>query len=140
MMKRKEFVVNPNRFELGPDAPGRNGHFRTISPAPASISEPCSAQVRLPRKLSELADPDGTVTFGGYDWWFVVGAARAFAHAHIGSDVLPPFGFKDRGQWWWWDNTTTEESILEGPEGIDYVREYLGLLFPRLSITTTDNR
>ena len=129
-MPGSEWIVHHNRSELGPDRPGRNGHYRSVSRprAPVSVST-CLAKVKLPRKLSHLADPDGSITFGGLDWWFVVGAARIFARRHIGGDVPPPFGFKDRGKWWWWNNTTSEESILDRPEAIDYVREYLDRLF-----------
>lgn len=140
-MEHTEWIVHPNRFELGPDEPGRNGHFRTVSKAPPRPAvEPCLARVELPPQVSHLADSDGTVTFGGYDWWFVVGAARTFARTHIDPDVLPPFGFKRSGQWWWWDNTTTEESIIEGPDGIEHVREYLARLLPGFSITLIDHR
>jgi hypothetical protein len=90
--------------------------------------------------MSHLADADGSITFGGLDWWFVVGAARTFARTHVNPDVPPPFGFKRSGQWWWWDNTTTKESILDGPEAIEYVREYLDRLFPNFSVTVTDSR
>jgi hypothetical protein len=96
--------------------------------------------VQLPRNLSHLADPDGSVTFGGQDWWFVVGAARTFARSHVDPDVPPPFGFTRAGKWWWWDNTSSDESILDGPEAIDYVREYLAALFPEFTVTVTDSR
>ena len=79
-MTSSEWIVHPNRSELGPDRPGRNGHYRTVGwPRPAVSVSTCLARVKLPRKLSELADADGSVTFGGLDWWFVVGAARTFA-------------------------------------------------------------
>ena len=55
-------------------------------------------------------------------------------------DVPPPFGFKRNGRWLWWDNTTTEESILDGADAIDYLREYLDRLFPSMTITVTDQR
>ncbi|KDP00067.1 hypothetical protein MAV100_26205 [Mycobacterium avium subsp. hominissuis 100] len=42
--------------------------------------------------------------------------------------------------WWWWDNTTTTESILETPEALDYVREYLEKVFPRMRIELVDQR
>ncbi|WP_308160185.1 hypothetical protein [Mycolicibacterium goodii] len=94
----------------------------------------------LPPELSELADEDGTVTFGGYDWWFVVGVARTFARVHTEVEVPPPFGFKRRGYWWWWDGTTSDESILDGPEAMEYVEEFLAALFPGMPITVTDGR
>jgi hypothetical protein len=140
-MAHTEWIVHPNRSELGPDEPGRNGHFRAVSrPRPPVSVSTCLANVKLPAKFSHLADPDGSVTFGGTSWWWVVSAGRIFARRHIGGDVPPPFGFKDRGKWLWWDNTTTDESILDGPEAIGYVREYLDRLFPGLSITVSDKR
>jgi hypothetical protein len=139
-MTRAEWIVHPNRSETGTDEPGQNGHFRSVTRPRTPSAEPCVARVKLPRNMSDLADPDGTVTFGGNDWWFVVGAARTFARTHVDPDVPPPFGFKRSGQWWWWDNTTTEESILDGPDAIEYVREYLGRLFPNFSVTVTDGR
>jgi hypothetical protein len=96
--------------------------------------------VALPRKLSHLADADGSVTFGGYDWSFVVGAAHTFARLHTDVEVPPPFGFKDRGQWWWWDGTTSDESILDGDDAAGYVEEFLDRLFPGMAITVTDGR
>ena len=139
-MTYTEWIVHPNRSEIGPDEPGQNGHCRSVARPRPPATESCLARVRLPRKMSHLADPDGTLTFGGHDWWFVVGAARTFARTHVNPDVPPPFGFKRSGQWWWWDNTTTEESILDGPEAIEYVREYLDRLFPSFSVTVTDTR
>lgn len=139
-MTRTEWIVHPNRSEIGSDAPGQNGHFRSVIRPRTPATEPCLARVKLPRRLSRLADADGTVTFGGNDWWFVVGAARTFARTHVDREVPAAFGFKRAGQWLWWDNTTTEESILDGPDGIAYVREYLGRLFPSLSVTVTDAR
>lgn len=139
-MTRTEWIVHPNRSETGTDKPGQNGHFRSVTRPRAPSAEPCLARVKLPRKMSDLGDPDGTLTFGGNDWWFVVGAARTFARTHVDPDVPPPFGFKRSGQWLWWDNTTTEESILDGPDAIEYVREYLGRLFPSFSVSVTDAR
>lgn len=139
-MTRTEWIVHPNRSETGPDEPGRNGHFRSVTRPRPAATEPCLARVKLPRRMSVLGDADGTVTFGGNDWWFVVGAARTFARTHVDPDVLPPFGFKRSGRWLWWDNTTTEESILDATEAIEHVREYLGRLFPSFSVTVTDAR
>lgn len=140
--RREKWIVHPNRSAIGPDEPGRNGHFRSISrprrPAAASSAKKCLAQVKLPPTLSHLADTDGAVTFGGYDWLFVVGAAHTFARLHTEVEVPPPFGCKYRGKWYWWDNTTTDESILEAPNAMDYVRDYLELLFPEASIELTD--
>ena len=140
MMADTEWIVHPNRSATGADEPGRNGHFRSVrKPRPPAV-EPCLARVELPAELTDLADPDGTRTFGGHDWRFVVGAARSFAYTHFGPDVLPPFGFKRAGTWHWWDNTTTDESILDGPQGIEHVRQYLAQLLPGFIITVTDSR
>ncbi|AGB27214.1 hypothetical protein Mycsm_07117 (plasmid) [Mycobacterium sp. JS623] len=140
-MAAKQWVVHPNRSQIGADEPGRNGHYRPAQRRRRPVTEStCTARVVLPRRLRPLADPDGSLTFGGQDWWFVVGSARAFARAYTNIEVPPPFGFKDRGRWWWWDDTTTEVSILEGPEAIGYVEEYLKRLFPRRSITLVDRR
>ncbi|MCH9667027.1 MAG: hypothetical protein K0U76_17220 [Actinomycetia bacterium] len=142
--KREQWVVHPNRSEIGPDEPGRNGHFRSISrprrPTAAALAKKCFARVMLPPELSHHADADGSVTFSAYDWRFVVGAARTFARLHTEVQVPPPFGFKDRGKWWWWDGTTSDESILEGPDAIGYVQEFFTLLFPGMAITVTDQR
>lgn len=138
-MTRTEWTVHPNRFDAG--AHSGNAQFRPVTTLRPRVStSTCLARVELPHKLSHLADPDGSVTFGGKDWWFVVGAARTFARSHITPDVIKPFGFTRAGKWWWWDNTSSEESILEGPEAIDYVREYLDALFPKLTVTVTDTR
>ena len=94
-MTRTEWIVHPNRSEIGPDEPGQNGHYRTVArPRPGVSISTCLGRVKLPRRMSDLADADGSITFGGRDWWFVVGAARTFARTHIDPDVLPPFGFK----------------------------------------------
>lgn len=137
-----EFVVHPNRSEIGPNTPGRNGHFRSVSRPRRPVTESvCLARVELPPTLADHADSDGSLTFGGLDWRFVVGAARTFARAYTElEEVPPPFGFKRDGQWWWWDNTTSEESILDGAEAAGYVTEYLEQLFPGMPITLTDNR
>jgi len=89
--------------------------------------------------MSRLADRDGTATFSGTSWLFVVGAARTFARTYTEVDVPPPFGFKDGGKWWWWDDTTTEESILDGPDAADYVQEYLARLFPGMPIALSES-
>ncbi|ORX19449.1 hypothetical protein [Mycobacterium xenopi] len=134
-MSGTEWIVHPNRSELGPDRPGRNGHYRPLRDTqPCLPQERCQARITLPARYSRVADADGSVTFAGPSWWFVVGAARAFARNHIGGDVAPPFGFKDRGKWLWWDHTTSDESILDGPDATSHVREYLDRLFPGMSI------
>jgi len=140
-MTRTDWTVHPNRSELGDDAPGRNGHFRTMTrPRPPISVSVCLARVALPPELAEQADLDGSLTFGGLDWSFVVAAARTFARTHTAVDVPPPFGYKRFGQWWWWDGTVSDESILEGPDAVTYVEEYLERLFPDLEITVTDAR
>lgn len=134
------WIVHPSRLEPSDDQPGRNGHYRSVKRAPITVST-CLARVTLPQRLSRLADDDtGRITFGGLDWYFVVGAARIFARDHLGGPVPPPFGFRRQGVWWWWDNTTTTESILETPEALDYVREYLEKVFPRMRIELVDQR
>lgn len=140
-MTPTEWIVHPNRSETGADEPGQNGHYRAVSRPRSRVSvSKCFAQITLPHTLAGVADHGGTITFGGQDWWFVVGAARTFAKTHVNPDVPAPFGFKRGGQWLWWDNTTSDESILDGPDGIAYVREYLGRLFPRFAITIRDAR
>lgn len=140
-MASSEWIVHPNRSELGPDRPGRNGHYRSLRDSrPRLPEETCQARITVPCRLARLAGPDGSVTFAGPSWWFVIGAARSFARNHIGGGMPPPFGFKDRGKWWWWDNTTSDESILDSPAATSYVREYLKRLFPDLSITLSDRR
>ena len=105
-MTSSEWLVHPNRSELGPDKPGRNGHYRGLRDGRAPLPvETCEARVTLPRKMSRLADRSGVATFSGASWLFVVGAARTFARTHTEVDVPPPFGFKDGGKWWWWDDT-----------------------------------
>ncbi|TEA09069.1 hypothetical protein [Mycobacteroides salmoniphilum] len=144
-MTTQPWLVHPNRSELGPNKPGRNGHYRPVrgEGAAALPTETCLVRITLPNSLVDVSDGDGTVTFAGSDWAFVVGAARRFVRKHIDADVLPPFGYFDAGAWWWWDGTTSTESILEGPDRIDYVQEYLQLLFRgvamSLSETTTSS-
>lgn len=140
-MAGSEWIVHPNRSELGPDRPGRNGHYRPLRDTRSRLpEETCQARVMLPRKLSRVADADGSVTFAGPSWGFVVGAARTFACEHIDGEVPPPFGFKDQGRWWWWDDTTSDESVLEAPDAGDYVREYFDRLFPGSTVAVSDTR
>lgn len=140
-MSKSDWTVHPNRSEVGPDEPGRNGHFRTMTRPPADVPvEGCVARVQLPPELAEQADPDGSLTFDGPDWRIVVGTARTFARAYTDVEVPPPFGFKQDGQWWWWDGTTSEDSILEGPDAVASVREYLERLFPEMEFTIADTR
>ena len=141
IMTEREWIVNPNRSALGPDVPGQNGHFRAVSPAaPRREIEPFKARIKLAQQWSRFADADGTVTFTGDSWRFVIGVARIFIRSEVGADVPPPFGYQDRGKWFWWDGTTTDESILDGPQAMDYVREYLELMFPGASIELSDER
>lgn len=135
-MTDTEWVVHPNRFETGPDTPGRNGHHRTLRRAAAPIiTSTHQARVKLPKSLAHLAEKDGWLTFGGDDWWFIVGAARSFAREHLDLQPPPPFGFSDGNQWWWWDNTTTQDSILDTLMAGQYVQEYLERLFPNCAVT-----
>lgn len=139
-MATREWIVHPNRSAIGPDQPGRNGHYRSLSGPPTLLAEETFlARIALPPNLSHAADSDGSVTFAGHTWRFVVCMARTFAIKHLGADI-PPFGYTDRGRWYWWDNTTTEQSILEGPQAMDYVREYLEQMYPDTSIELTDRR
>ncbi|WP_006247647.1 hypothetical protein [Mycolicibacterium tusciae] len=131
---KREWTVHPNRSEVGADESGRNGHYRAVSQPRPPAAEPFLARVELPRTLSHLADLDGTVTFGGFDWRFVVGAARTFARVHTDIDVPPPFGFKRSGLWHWWDGSTSIDSIVEGPGAAEHVRRYLQRLYPRATI------
>lgn len=139
-MVKDEWIVHPNRSEIGPDKPGRNAHYRTERrPRRTATASQCIAQVQLPRDLEHLADADGTVSFGGDDWWWVVGVAFMFAQKRLGS-TMPPFGYTRGGQWWWWDNTTSEESIMQSPEASAYVQEYLDRLFAGMPVALIDRR
>lgn len=140
-MTTQPWLVHPSRSELGANKPGRNGHYRPLRGAGAVAlpAETCQARITLPAALADVSDGDGTATFAGSDWAFVVGAARRFARKHIGgADVLPPFGFFDAGVWWWWDGTTSAGSILVGPDRMDYVREYLQILFDGASVSLSE--
>lgn len=127
---KREWVVNPNRSAVDDDEDPRNGRYRSIRQRRLPAKEPFLARVELPSSLSHVADPDGTMTFGGYDWWFVVGAARTFARVHTNVDVPAPFGFKRKGKWIWWDGSTSAAPLIEQPGGEQYVRLYLERLFP----------
>lgn len=141
-MNNTEWVIHPNRSALGPDEPGRNGHFRAIGRPrrQPSTPEPCQARVRLPHELAHLADTSGEKTFSADNWSFVVCVAHMFAREHTDAEIPPPFGFKTGGKWWWWDGTTTDDSILDGPDAVAYVEEYFALLFPGMATTVTDAR
>lgn len=140
-MTSSEWLVHPNRSELGASKPGRNGHYRSLRDGRSRLPvETCEARITLPRNMSRVADRDGTTTFSGASWLFVMGAARTFARTYIGVDVPPPFGYRDGGKWWWWDDTTTDESILDGPDAAGYVREYLERLFPGMAITLSEHQ
>ncbi|WP_431961362.1 hypothetical protein [Mycobacterium sp. smrl_JER01] len=110
------------------------------APTAAEAATMCLARVELPTELSHHGSPDGSLTFSGYDWHFVVGVAYTFARLHTEVDVPPPFGYQDKGKWWWWDGTTTDESILEGPDAEAYVQEFLEQLFPDMNLVLTDGR
>ncbi|MFA5712358.1 hypothetical protein [Mycolicibacterium sp.] len=138
-----QWIVHPNRSALGPDEPGHNGHYRTLDTAATSTGARglCVARVLLPPDLHRATDNDGSVTFTGSTWRFVVAAARSFAEDFTDGPVLPPFGINDRGQWWWWDNTTTDYSILETLDAAEHVRRYLQGLFPNAAaIDLADHR
>ncbi|MBU8820379.1 hypothetical protein KL864_31345 [Mycolicibacterium goodii] len=135
-----EWIVHPNRSELGPNKPGRNGHYRPLRDTRARLpEETCHARIMLADNLAHVADEDGSVTFAGPNWSFVVGAARGLARRHV-NDVPPPFGFLDGRLWTWWDGTQSPESILEGPEAGEHVRRYLNELFPHSTVELTDLR
>lgn len=127
---RHEWIVHPNRSAVDADEDLGNGQYRSIRKNRLPATSPFLARVELASYLSSVADPDGTITFGGNDWWFVVGAARTFARTHTNIDVPDPFGFKRKGVWRWWDGSTSPDSRLEQPNGDQYVRQYLERLFP----------
>lgn len=135
----REWIVHPNRSALGPNKPGQNGHFRSVKRSRPQTSElTCQASVQLPPGVAaDEADPDSSITFAADNWRFVTCVARSFVAEHINSEVPPPFGFKHHGRWWWWDSTTTDTNILETPDAVDYVGEYLEELFPGYPITIT---
>lgn len=145
MAGKQQWVVHPNRSELGPDEPGRNGHFRVVRPAPARLRphQTCRARIMLPQQWSHLTDSGGAVTFADYDWRSVGCQARIFAHHDQGiawEDLPPPLGFTIKGRWHWWDGTTTAASILEGADAAEQVRPFLARLFPGARIELTDLR
>ncbi len=125
-----EFVVHPNRSAIGPDKAGHNGHYRLIDRAPDLPAARCVARVVLPESLAGAGDPDGSVTFEGSTWSFVVGAARSFARTYGQEPLLAPFGFRDKGRFWWWDGTNTRDSILDAADAPEHVRTYLQRLLP----------
>ena len=131
---KREWIVHPNRSAAGKDEPSRNGHYRAVSRPRPPVTEPLLARVQLPHNLLHLADADGTVTFGGFSWLFVVGAARTFARVHTDVDVPPPFGFKRSGLWHWWDGSTSSDSIVDEPGAAEHVRRYLQRLYPCAAI------
>ncbi|KRQ23282.1 hypothetical protein AOT93_05320 [Mycobacteroides sp. H110] len=129
-MAPNEWIVHPNRSALGPDQPGHNGHYRTVGRAPTLSPQHCQVTIRLPIPLQKYGDSDGTVTFDGSNWRFVVAAARSFAVDYSEDEVLAPFGFTSKGRWWWWDGSTTDYSILDTSDAEAHVRRYLEGLFP----------
>lgn len=134
---RREWIVNPNRSAIDADEVPQNGLYRSIRKKRLPATSPFLARVDLASHLSSFADADGTVTFGGNDWWFVVGAARTFARTHTDIVVPDPFGFRRNGIWRWWDGSTSANSRLEQPNGDQYVRRYLERLFPGREIVLT---
>lgn len=131
----REFRVHPNRSEIDTDLPGHNGHYRSVARAPsANADRPrCVARVMLPPQMRHRGDPDGSVTFRASTWRSVVAGARSVAEDFGNSELLPPFGFKDRARgpgWFWWDGTRTEHNILETADAQAHVRRYLEGLFP----------
>lgn len=141
MTRKDDWIVHPNRSELGPNRPGRNGHYRRrVGERTYLPEETCRARVSLPAALRRVADADGTVTFSGHSWRFVLGAARTWSRGHVSEDVPLPFGYRDGDVWHWWDGTTSETSILEASDAHDYITEYLLLLFPGSSFELTDLR
>lgn len=144
MAGKQQWVVHPNRSELGPDEPGRNGHFRAVRTAPARLQpqQTCRARIVLPQQWSHLTDTDGAVTFAAPDWRSVACEARSFARhdLNMGEELPPPFGFRRSRVWWWWDGTTTTESILAGPHAAEHVRRYLAQMFPGAVIDVSDQR
>lgn len=140
-MATTEWTVHPNRTEIGPDEPGRNGHFRVLQEAQRLPEETCLARVVLPAELAHAADNrDGSATFAGNDWAFVVGAVHSFARQYIEGTVLPPFGFRTKGVWHWWDGTTTAHCITEGPDAAAHVRRYIAEQIPGATIELSDLR
>lgn len=138
-MARRQWVVHPNRFAIDSDEPGHNGHYRVVQPAQRpptaerNRESTCIAAVTLPKYLAHLANtPSGVATFGGYDWWFPVGAARAFFIRHIDDAAPPPpFGFRRDKRYWWWDTTETPHSLIDDPDiAGEHVHRYLSHLFP----------
>lgn len=128
------WIVHPSRFESWHDRPGDDGGCTPAMVSQQPVPEPFRARVRLSRNLSHLGSDDGTVTFAGSDWWFVVGAARTFVATHTGLEVPRPFGFRRRGRWQWWDGSTSDSSIAVGHAETEHVRHYLNRLFPTCSI------
>lgn len=136
---RDEWIVHPNRSEIGPDKPGRNGHYRGTKSQDALLpQETFQAQVRLPRKWAHLGDDHGAVLFTGHTWTFVTGAARSFARRHFSNITVGPFGFERDGQWMYWDGTVTNESRLDVEDPIALIEAYLHELFPTARIKVSD--
>jgi hypothetical protein len=144
----RHFVVHPNRSALGPDEPGRNGHFRVVRPSapPRRLTRAaCTARVRFPQPWHGYgAAADGSMVLTASKWHSVVAGARSIAVDYGAGEVLPPFGFTDRSRgrgWFWWDGTRTEHSILEAEDAQSHVRRYLEDLFPTaLSIELEERR
>lgn len=128
------WIVHPSRFELREDQPGNDSTYRPVVRPRQPTVEAFRARIHLPIKLLHLGCEDGTITFGGHDWWFVVGAARVFVATHTEFHSPPPFVFKRRGLWHWWDGSTSDSSAVETSAGTQEVVRYLTHLFPHCPV------
>lgn len=125
------WIVHPSRFEIRGD---NDSAYRPVVRPRQPTIEAFRARIHLPLKLLHLGHADGTITFGGHDWWFVVGAARVFVATHTEVQSPPPFGFKRRGLWHWWDGSTSDCLVAETHLGMQNVRRYLDRLYPNCYI------
>lgn len=136
---KDEWIVHPNRSAIGPNKPGRNGHYRAAkSHNPLLPEEKYLARVRLPRKWAHLGDDSGTVLFAGHTWTFLTGCARNFARRHFNNTTMGPFVVQRDGRWMYWDGTVTAESRLDVEEPTALIEAYLNELFPAARIKVTD--
>lgn len=137
----QDWTIHPNRDALGPNEPGRNGHYRARGDrVPQPTAQPCQARILIGADLADVADADGAVTFAGPDWWFALGAAYSFARHHHTTPTPSPFGFQSGRVWKWWDGTQTAASLLDDPDADDHIRRYLKSLFGPLDIEVCDLR
>jgi hypothetical protein len=63
------WIVHPSRFELREDRPGNDLTYRPVVRPRQPTIEAFRARIHLPPKLLHLGHEDGTITFGGHDWW-----------------------------------------------------------------------